>query len=157
MFFRKNGDEFQSYGLVLPGVVSFQTDEGGPHEFIVQATDRVGNIQEMAALAQATTEVPEPIILVDSGGYAWDITNAVLKHGIHLQWWDFGLGRFTIRPAIEPYMMGPNDAGWLAPDNIADVVAVNIGGDQRAYKIGDLAGREVVDDVVNGVPLAATY
>ena len=154
---RNNGGEWERHGLVEPGVVSFQTDVGGPHEFFAVATDRAGNVQDTPTGAQATTLVPEPIILVDSGGYAWDITNAVLKHRIHQVWWEFGLGRFTIKPAIEPYMIGPADGDWPDPQNLAEIVAINFNGDSRAYKIGDLAGREVADDIVNGVPIAATY
>jgi len=157
LWFRENGGDLQWHGIVEPGVISFQTDVGGPHEFIAVATDAAGNVQGLPTDTQAATLVPEPIILVDSGGYEWDVTNAVLKHGIHLPWWEFGLGRFTIRPAINPYMIGPADGDWPDPQNIADVVAVNFDGDSRAYKIGDLAGREVADDVVNGEPIAVTY
>ncbi len=157
LWFRKNGGDLELYGTIESGIVSFQTDVGGPHEFIALATDAAGNVQEVPTEPQATTLVPDPIILVDSGGYEWDVTNAVLNHGIHLQWWEFGLGRFTIRPAVDPYMIGPADGDWPDPDNLADIVAVNFDGDARAYKIGDLSGREVVDDVVNGEPIAATY
>jgi len=157
LWFRKNAGDLQLHGVVEPGVVRFQTDAGGPHEFIALATDHAGNTQAPPNEPQATTVVPEPIILVDVQGYAWDITNAVLRHGIHLPWWDFGLGRFSIEPAIEPLMLGPGDNGWPDPGNIADVVAVDFDGDQRAYKISDLYGREVADDVVNGVPIAAAY
>ncbi len=157
LWYSKNGGDLQLHGVVEPGVVSFQTDEGGPHEFVALATDVAGNAQQMPSEAQAGTLVPEPIILVDSGGYAWDVTNAVLKHRIALNFWEFGLGRFTIRPAIDPPMISPGHAGYPDPNNLADIVAVNFDGDIRAYKIGDLSGREVADDVVNGVPMAATY
>ena len=157
LWYRKNGGELQLHGLVEPGVLSFQTDVGGPHEFFALATDNAGNTQQQPTEAQATTLVPEPIILVDSTGFEWDVTNAVLKHGIHLNAWEFGLGRFTIRPAIDPPMSSPGDGDYPDPNNLADVVAVNFEGDARAYKIGDLSGREVADDVVNGVPIAATY
>ncbi len=157
LWYSKNGGDRQLHGVVEPGIVSFQTDEGGPHEFVALATDAAGNAQVMPTDAQANTLVPEPIILIDNGGYEWDITNAVLKHRIALPWWEFGLGRFTIRPAVEPRMIGPGEVGYPDSENLADVVAVDFEGDVRAYKIGDLSGREVADDVVNGVPMAATY
>ncbi len=157
LWFRKNDGNLQLHGVVEPGTVSFQTDEGGPHEFVALATDVAGNAQQMPVEVQASTLVPEPIILVDSGGYAWDVTNAVLKHRIALNFWEFGLGRFTIRPAIDPPMISPGQTGYPDPNNLADIVAVDFDGDVRAYKIGDLSGREVADDVVNGVPMAATY
>ena len=157
LWFRKNGGDLQLHGVVEPGIVSFQTDEDGRHEFVALATDGAGNTQKVPTDAQASTLVPEPIILVDAEGYAWDVTNAVLKHRIALNFWEFGLGRFTIRPAIDPPMVSPGQTGYPDPDNLADVVAVDFDGDVRAYKIGDLSGREVADDVVNGVPMAATY
>lgn len=157
LWFSRNSGELQLYGPVEPGTVSFQTDAGGPHEFIALASDVAGNVQPRPEVAQATTVVPEQIILVDKTGYEWDVTNAVLKHSIHLQWWDNGLGRFTISPAINPRMAGPGQLGWLDEGNLAEVVAVDMNGDQRAYKIGDLNAHEVADDVVDGVPLAATY
>ncbi len=157
LWYRKNNGELLLHGVVDPGVTNFQTDAGGPHEFFAVATDIAGNAQEMPALAQASTVVPEPIILIDRDNYAWDITNAVLKHHIAEPWWAFGLGRFTIRPVINPTMIGPGDFGYPTSTNIADVVAVNFEGDIRAYKINDLPDREVVDDVVNGVPVAVSY
>jgi len=157
LWYRQNGGDLVLYGLVTPGTVSFQTDTGGPHEFIALATDLAGNAQAMPTAPQATTLVPDPIILVDRDGFSWDITNAVLKHRIAEQWWDFGLGRFTIRPIINPRMINPGETGYPRPSDNTDIVAVSFNGDTRAYKIPDLNAREAVNDVVDGVPIAATY
>ncbi|MFT5232946.1 MAG: hypothetical protein ACI9UK_001365 [Candidatus Krumholzibacteriia bacterium] len=157
LWFRKNAGEWQLHGPVEAGITSFQTDEGGPHEFIAVATDVVGNEQEMPSEAQAETLVPEQIILVDGLGFEWDVTNAVLKHHIHLDFWAHGIGRNTIRPVIDPIMAYEGDVGFPSPTSLESVIAVNYDGDKRAYSIGILSGREVADDVVNGVPIAVTY
>jgi len=157
LWFRKNAGEWQLHGPVEAGITSFQTDEGGPHEFIAVATDIVGNEQEMPAEAQAETLVPEQIILVDGLGFEWDVTNAVLKHHIQLSFWAHGIGRNTIRPVIDPVMAHEGDVGFPSPTSLQSVIAINYDGDKRAYSIGLLSSREVADDVVNGVPIAVTY
>jgi len=157
LWFRKNAGEWQLYGLVAAGITSFQTDEGGPHEFIAVATDVAGNAQEMTEIAQAETLVPEQIILVDGLGFEWDVTNAVLKHHIQLAFWAHGIGRNTIRPVNDPVMVYDGMVGFPSPTSLQEVIGVNYDGDQRAYSIGILSSREVANDVVNGVPIAVTY
>ena len=47
------------------------------------------------------------------------------------------------------------EADWVADDE--PVLAVALGGEARAYPVRQLAYHHVVNDVVGGVPIAATY
>ena len=140
-----------------PGPVRFQATASGPLELIPVAIDGSGNRQDLAQASTAVTLVPEPIIITDMRGEDFDITAAVLEYRMGVVFWEFGLGRFTIRPVIDPLMIGPGDIGYPLDSNIVEILAVNYEGDSRAYKIGDLPDKEVVDDVVNGVPIAVCF
>ena len=50
-------------------------------------------------------------------------------------------------PITDDFHCGPGDR----------VVGVSINGESRAYSEGLLSAREVVNDVVGGVPIAVTY
>jgi len=60
-------------------------------------------------------------------------------------------------PALDdPTFVGLEEAGqWLAEEE--PVLAVEIGGEARAYPIQILMWHEIVNDQVGGVPIAATY
>lgn len=150
------GDPFL-YGSVESGEVEFQTDRGGRHDFHLAAVDVAGNRLEPSSTPLATTIVPEPIIITDRKGEDFDITNAVLRHGIHQNAWEHGIGRDTIRPVIDPVMIGPGHVNYPDDDRVFEVCAVVFEDDVRAYKIEDMNSREVVDDTVNGVPIAVCY
>lgn len=137
--------------------VSFNATSPGEHAFKAVATDLAGNIQDAELATVRTTIVPEPIIITDLTGEDFDITNAVLRYHIGLGGWAHGLGRDRIRPIIDPDFAFSGEPGFPHHENLADVMAVDFGGQQRAYPIGELANREVVDDTVAGVHLAATY
>ena len=121
------------------------------------AVDVAGNAQDPDAAPVSQTIVPEPIIIVDLQGEEFDITNAVLRYGIAEAYWGFGLGRNAILPINNPRFVGPGEPGYLSDTSLADVMGVEFGGDARGYQVGDLNDREVVNDVVQGVHLAATY
>lgn len=157
LWFGIDGGEPSLFGTFQPGEVSFQATQGGVHDFFPVSIDMVGNRQDAGATPAATTIVPEPIIITDKRGEDFDITAAVLEYRMGVDFWEFGLGRFTILPIIDPLMIGPGDFGYPRDDNTTAILAVNYEGDSRAYKIGDLPNREVVDDVVNGTPIAVCY
>jgi len=46
---------------------------------------------------------------------------------------------------------------YPSDSHMADVLGVSIDGDTQAYRVLDLTSREVANDVVAGVSLAATY
>lgn len=145
------------FGTFSPGRVVFLATSGGDHGFQAVAVDLAGNRSAMPQAPQVVTLVPEPILITDLTGEDFDITNAVLRHNIHKAFWAHGLGRDTIRPVIDPRMIGPGEAGYPDDQNTAEVIGVIVEGDIRAYRIGDIPDREVVDDWVGGVPLATTY
>ncbi|MFH2051144.1 MAG: hypothetical protein ABIK96_01635 [bacterium] len=149
--------EPELFGTFPPGDVVFLATSGGDHGFLAVAVDSAGNRSAMPQAPQVVTLVPEPIIITDLTGEDFDITNAVLRHNIHQAFWAHGLGRDTIRPVIDPRMVGPGEAGYPDDQNTAEVIGVIVEGDARAYRIVDIPNREVVDDWVGGVPLAATY
>jgi len=64
------------------------------------------------------------------------------------------VGRDLIRPVYEPRFVPADDIGW--PDD-ADVIGVEIDGDARAYPVGFLSGREMVNDEVAGDPVLVTW
>ena len=60
------------------------------------------------------------------------------------------ISRDSIRPIYEPRFVSASDAG-LGADDL--VMGVSIDGDSRAYPIGILTFREMVNDVVGDIPL----
>ena len=64
------------------------------------------------------------------------------------------LFRDDIRPIYDPVFTSARDAG-LESEEL--VIGVEINGDIRAYPIGPLIRREMVNDVVGGVPILVTW
>ena len=64
------------------------------------------------------------------------------------------LPRDGIRPIYEPQFVSADNAPY-ADDEL--VMGVEINGDARAYAVGILQHREMIDDVVGGVPILATW
>lgn len=157
VWFGLAGEEPSLYGAFPPGLISFQATQGGIHELTPVAVDLAGNRQDPGTTTVFPTVVPEPIILTDRRGEDWDITSAVLEFRLWEQWWGHGIGRHTIRPVIDPNMVGPEDYNFPDPQSLVKILAISHNGDNRAYKMGDLPNREVVNDVVGGVPVAACY
>ena len=151
------GAEPALFGSFPPGEVTFQATQSGIHEFTAIAVDAVGNRQDMGAATVVVTTVPEPIIIIDRDNWEFDITAAVLEYRMAVQYWEFGLGRFTIRPVVDPLMIGPGHRDYPDSTNTSEILGVAYGDDVRAYKIGDMFDKEVVDDVVNGTPIAVSF
>ena len=63
------------------------------------------------------------------------------------------LPRDAIAPIYEPRFSSAQDAA-LDPDDL--VIGIKINGESRAYAIGRLSRREMVNDVVGGVPILVT-
>jgi hypothetical protein len=157
LWFGLDGGEITLFGAFPPGEITFQATQGGTHEFFPVAIDVAGNRQESGLAPSGTTLVPEPIIITDFLGEEFDITSAVLEYNMSLTYWGFGLGRYTILPIIDPLMIGPGEVGYPRDDSLSKVLAVIYEDDIRAYKMDDMMDREVVDDVVGGVPIAVSF
>ncbi len=64
------------------------------------------------------------------------------------------LGRDFIPPVYEPRFVGADDIGW--PED-ADVIGVEIDGEARAYPVGFLGGRELVNDEIADTPVLISW
>lgn len=64
------------------------------------------------------------------------------------------LPRDAIRPIYQPEFVAADRAD-LRDDEL--VLGVAVGGEARAYPISPLNGREIVNDVVGGVPIVVTW
>lgn len=64
------------------------------------------------------------------------------------------MGRDLIQPVYDPRFVDANEIGW--PDD-ADVIGVEIDGAARAYPVGFLSGREMVNDEIAGIPILVTW
>lgn len=65
------------------------------------------------------------------------------------------LPRDGIQAILNPRFITPAEADRYTADE--PVLGVSINGDDRAYSIPFLSGREVVNDTVGGVPIAVTW
>ncbi len=157
LFVRTPDWAWTSLGHYNQSPVTFLASVDGPHCFYAVAVDSAGNRSEAPPFAQAETIVPVPIIITDRRGEDFDITNAVLKYFMSENGWGHGIGRDTIRPINNPQFKCPGDVGYPASHLLTNVLGVSFGGQARAYPPGDFANREVVNDVVGGVHLSATY
>lgn len=153
----KDGAEFVSWGSVTDNPIRFTAPAGGVYEFYLVATDLAGNHEAVPAAGEIATTVPDPIIITDQLGKEWDITNAVLRHGMAVHAWGHGLGQGAIRPFIDPRMVGPGHVNYPEPLEVFIVLGVENAGDARAYRLEDLYSHEVVDDTLGGAPLAVMF
>ena len=58
-------------------------------------------------------------------------------------------------PAVDPAMLRADQAAGLLPED--EVFGVVIAGEARAYPITMMAYHHVVNDVIQGIPIAVTY
>ncbi|HEX5133483.1 MAG TPA: DUF3179 domain-containing (seleno)protein [Candidatus Krumholzibacteria bacterium] len=93
------------------------------------------------------------IEIVDLDGRHWDITQAVVRYGFDPDGFRFGLGASKVAPFVLPRMAAAGDSGYPGPGDVSTVIGVGIAG-PRAYRVDDLLDVEVVDDIVDGAPLA---
>ena len=64
---------------------------------------------------------------------------------------------FDAIPAIfSPDLVAADEADAVL-DRDEQVLGISLNGEHRAYSIGQLSRHEIVNDVVGGVPLAATW
>jgi hypothetical protein len=88
------------------------------------------------ASLQATTTIPAE----DTGpaGYTWNQL----------------LGRDTIRPIYDPEFLSADEVGF---DDDELVMGIAIGGEAKAYPVGLLNNREMVNDELAGIPILVTW
>lgn len=64
------------------------------------------------------------------------------------------LPRDAIMPVYDPTFVVAAESGWPAD---AEVIGVAEGGEAKAYPVSFLNGRELVDDVIDDVPIVVTW
>ena len=144
-------------GSYAPGPVTVVVDTLGRHDFYAVAVDAAGNRQATPAAPQASTVVPPRVVIIDRRGEHFDITNALLRYTLRLDGWDHGLGRTAIPPINFPEYMSPGDPNYPDANSVTEILAIDYDGIRKAWKIGDITDREVVNDRTPGVEFAATY
>ena len=92
----------------------------------------------VTAQAQTTIDLPKPENDVDSIKFRWSQL----------------LARDAIFPIYEPEF---STAGNAPYDDEELVIGVEIDGEAKAYAIGPLNGREMVNDTIGGVPVLVTW
>ena len=63
-------------------------------------------------------------------------------------------GRDQLAPVYDPTFVTASEVPW--PDDEI-VIGVNINGTQRAYPVGFLSNREIVNDQIDDIPLLVTW
>ena len=91
-----------------------------------------------AGSAAELLDIPQPVNELDEGNYRWNQL----------------LGRDSIQPIYEPRFSSVDEAPYV-DDEL--VIGVQINGEAKAYAIGPLNGREMVNDTVGGVPILVTW
>ena len=129
--------------------------------------------------AQARVAAPHPAPASEAQGVSTDVTIvpdtdfelALRDAGISARGWKTDFSRHTvpyseilsggpprdgIPPVDDPKFITPEDASaWLGDQE--PVIAFELNGDSRAYPLQILTLHEIVNDVVGGVPVAATF
>lgn len=72
-----------------------------------------------------------------------------LPDDYHVAW-----SRDRITPVYEPTFVGADDVPW---DDDELVIGININGQQRAYPVGFLSNREIVNDQVDDIPIVVSW
>ena len=67
----------------------------------------------------------------------------------------FYIERDRFLPATDPRTVAASEATWLLPED--EVFGVTVKGRARAYPITMISYHHVVNDVIQGIPIAVTY
>ena len=155
----------------MPTAVALSTPELAPTQ-MPTAMNAPTAIPATATVAPTVEPTPLAAGLDAGGGVAPDpdYEAALAAAGIRTRGWDtdfrlhtvgFGEIRTVIPrdniPAIDApkFVSADAAAGWL--EDVEPVVALEIGGDARAYPLQILTWHEIVNDEVGGVPVAVTF
>ena len=68
--------------------------------------------------------------------------------------WSQLLSKDSTRPIYEPELVTADQAGY---DDAELVMGVEIDGEAKAYPVGPLNRREMVNDELNGIPILVTW
>ena len=102
----------------------------------------------------------EPVYLVDRYGDRFDITHAVEHYGMRKEWFNFGIGKNTIRPINRPAMLEPGDSGYPSTSRWGSgprVIGVSFDGDTRSYSVEVLTAHEIANETIGNTQAAVAY
>lgn len=157
----------------MPTAAALSTPELAPTQMptAMNAPTVAAPPPSVPATATAAPTTVEATPLDGSGGVAPDpdYEAALAAAGIRTRGWDTDFSLHTVGfgeirtviprdniPAIDaPKFVSVDAAGWL--EDVEPVVALEIGGDARAYPLQILTWHEIVNDEVGGVPVAVTF
>lgn len=142
-------------GVFNDTLAAFHADTSGAHTFWAVAMDSAGNYS--AVSAPVSTSVPDRVVIIDVMEEHYDITHAVRRYNLAEWGWGHGMGRRAFAPINFPKLTYPGDPGYPEPLRSFDTIGVTYGPAARAYPIGVIVSREVVNDTLSGVHFAATY
>ncbi len=100
---------------------------------------------------------PGPFYIEDLTGRRWDFTYAIVHLGFDLKQLGVSKGPYARPPLTDPQMISPDDPGYPGDGATKQVLAVDVGGERRAYGIQDFVRHEVLDDSFGDVHLAVAY
>ena len=100
---------------------------------------------------------PGPFYIEDVTGRQWDFTYAIVHYGFDLSHFGTSKGPYARPPLTDPEMVSPDDPSYPGEGATKQVLAVDVGGERRAYGIQDFVRHEVLDDSFGDVHLAVAY
>jgi hypothetical protein len=103
-----------------------------------EATNEVERADKNVNASLSSIEIPKPVNPLSEGEYRWSQL----------------LARDAIFPVYNPEFAPANEAPY---DDDELVIGVAINGEAKAYAIGPLNGREMVNDTLGGVPILVTW
>lgn len=107
-----------------------------PDEVVTEETDAILSSGEESVAVEL--ELPQPQNELAEGGYRWSQL----------------LARDAIFPIYDPQFAAADEAPYVDEEL---VIGVEINGEAKAYAIGPLNSREMVNDTLGGVPILVTW
>ena len=136
-------------GLALTALLAVAC--GGPIEVPAAPAPTATANGALDATATPTEELPAPT----TNEYPGLGTSSDLRHAIEVGGEIYSLIPVDgIRPIYDPTFI-PGSSADLPAEEF--VIGVSLNGDSRAYPVSTLRSREMVNDVVGGVPILATW
>ncbi len=135
--------------LAVYGVVSSSEDSR-----ILPLAEVGQDNSETANQTPASTDEETAARSTDTGAGTEGSATDAATPAVDLSRYRAMLPRDAIRPVYEP-IFAPGKPTSLDPGEL--VIGVEIGGESKAYPVGPLNYREMVNDVVGGVPVLVTW
>ncbi len=105
----------------------------------------------------ADSTVAKEAFITDRTGKKWDISYAYNHYNMDPEQFYYGLGPKAIQPIQNPKFFSSGEQGRPSSSDANMVIGINFQGEQRAYPLYVLKSHEVVNDVINGAPIAVVY